>query len=446
MSKRILDLNTISSASNDDYLVVDGSSGTRKITPENIVGNSTVVQTLANNISNASDDIEEMSGTIGTLQSAVENIPIVDAVPTEGSTNAVQSGGVYDVVLKSAKTIINASNYSTNGVTDANTIKSNTIYGFASNITAEMVANLPIYGTAGILISTCVLTPTTSTPQGTVNFQLYCKTTAGSDPLTFIRSRAGGNWTDWMEVGEKTYPIEATGIVLNGSNTYGYTSLADLPTNKIYALANSITAEHLTDLPIYGYASELICYGYSTANESVACVQIFTTNQSAPAVYIRTKGSTAWGDWVEITKEYYGIEPTDVILTSANVSTYGYTSLADLPTNRIYALAGSITEEQLSDLPVYGYAAELICYGYRRDGTTIACVQIFTTNTGPMAFVRTKGSSAWSAWKAIVNQGDMAQVATQYYLNTCVQKPIVLDSTKRVILFGDRITTKTGSQ
>lgn len=78
MSKRILDLNTISSASDDDYLVVDGSSGTRKITPENIVGNSAVAQTLANNISNASDDIEEMRSTIGSLQSAVENIPIVD--------------------------------------------------------------------------------------------------------------------------------------------------------------------------------------------------------------------------------------------------------------------------------------------------------------------------------------------------------------------------------
>lgn len=361
------------------------------------------------------------------------------------SGQAADAKVVGDKTLKSTGTIINASNYSTNGVTDANTVKSNTIYGFASNVTSNMVAHLPIYGTAGILISTCVLTPTTSTPQGTVNFQLYCKTTAGSEPLTFVRSRAGGNWTDWIELGKKTYPIEATSIVLNGSNTYGYTSLADLPTNKVYALANSITAEHLPDLPVYGYASELICYGYSTANETVACVQIFTTNQSTPAVYIRTKGSSAWGEWIDLTQKYYSIEPTDIILTGTNVSTYGYTSLADLPTNKVYALAGSITEEQLSDLPVYGYASELICYGYKKDNTAIACVQIFSTNTGPTAYIRTKGSSAWSAWKAIVNQGDMAQIGTQYYLNTCVQKPIALDSTKRVILFGDSITTKTGS-
>ena len=373
-------------------------------------------------------------------------INIGDAFAVDNQTNGTKRFDATKVISTTGK-IINASNYATNGVTNANTVQSNSIYGFASNVTEEMVANLPLYGTAGMLISMCVLSPTASAPQGTVNFQLYCKTDAGSAPVAFIRSRAGGNWNAWSELGKKTHPIEATGITLTSQNvsSYGYTSLADLPTNAIYAIASSITQEHLSDLPIYGNPAELLCYGYSKENENVACVQIFTTNQTIPVVYIRTKGDSDWNGWIEITKVYYSIEPTDIILTSANVSTYGYTSLADLPTNKIYALAGSITEEHLSDLPVYGYAAELICYGYRKDNTAIACVQIFTTNTGPTAYIRTKGSSAWSAWKAIVNQGDMAQVATQYYINTCVQKPIAIDSTKRIILFGDSITTKTGS-
>lgn len=103
MSKRILDLTTISSVSNDDYLVVDGSSGTRKITLENIVGNSTVAQTLAEHISDASDDIEEMRSAIGSLQGAVENIPIVDATPTANSTNAIQSGAVKEIADRVAE-------------------------------------------------------------------------------------------------------------------------------------------------------------------------------------------------------------------------------------------------------------------------------------------------------------------------------------------------------
>ena len=98
MSKRILDLNTISSASNDDYLVVDGSSGTRKITPENIVSNSTVAQTLTNDISNVSDDIGEIQSTVASLQNAVENMPLVDATLSE-SGQAADAKVVGDEII-----------------------------------------------------------------------------------------------------------------------------------------------------------------------------------------------------------------------------------------------------------------------------------------------------------------------------------------------------------
>lgn len=106
MSKRIIDLNTISSASNDDYLVVDGSSGTRKITPENIVGNSAVAQSLLNQISDASDAIDEMQITIGTLQSEIENIPeVIEQDVTDWlndhpeATTTVQDGAITEAKL-----------------------------------------------------------------------------------------------------------------------------------------------------------------------------------------------------------------------------------------------------------------------------------------------------------------------------------------------------------
>ena len=111
MSKRILDLNTISSASNDDYLVVDGNSGTRKITPENIVGNSTVAQSLLNQISDASDDIDEMQVTIGTLQSEIENIPVIDTTLTQSgeAADALEAGKVRDDVILDETTLLQAS-------------------------------------------------------------------------------------------------------------------------------------------------------------------------------------------------------------------------------------------------------------------------------------------------------------------------------------------------
>ena len=88
MSKRILDLNTISSASNDDYLVVDGNSGTRKITPENIVGNSAVAQILEEHINDANAEIGNMQSDIGLLQSAVETIPAIDSTLTQSGQAA----------------------------------------------------------------------------------------------------------------------------------------------------------------------------------------------------------------------------------------------------------------------------------------------------------------------------------------------------------------------
>ena len=109
MSKRILDLNTISSASNDDYLVVDGNSGTRKITPENIVGNSTVAQSLLNQISDASDDIDEMQVTIGTLQSEIENIPVIDTTLTQ--SGEVAGAEAVSYLLEYTENIFNLDDF-----------------------------------------------------------------------------------------------------------------------------------------------------------------------------------------------------------------------------------------------------------------------------------------------------------------------------------------------
>lgn len=74
MSKRILDLNTISSASNDDYLVVDGNSGTRKITPENIVGNSDAVHALEEHVGDVADDVDGLQINMGKAQGDIEEL------------------------------------------------------------------------------------------------------------------------------------------------------------------------------------------------------------------------------------------------------------------------------------------------------------------------------------------------------------------------------------
>lgn len=74
MSKRFLDLPTVSSVSSDDYLAIDGSSGTRKITPENIVGNSAVAQRLEGHIADANNVIDGLQTNMGEAQSDIEEL------------------------------------------------------------------------------------------------------------------------------------------------------------------------------------------------------------------------------------------------------------------------------------------------------------------------------------------------------------------------------------
>lgn len=67
-TKRILDEQTASVAASDDYLYIDGqTNGSRKITPENVVANSTVAQNLATHIAEATE-------TVGELQDAIDGL------------------------------------------------------------------------------------------------------------------------------------------------------------------------------------------------------------------------------------------------------------------------------------------------------------------------------------------------------------------------------------
>ena len=73
--KRILDETTASVAASDDYLYIDGATnGSRKITPENIVLNSTTAQLLAQHIEDAADDLESVQGDISDLQGDVADV------------------------------------------------------------------------------------------------------------------------------------------------------------------------------------------------------------------------------------------------------------------------------------------------------------------------------------------------------------------------------------
>ena len=241
---------------------------------------------------------------------------------------------VYDTMLHSANTTINADNYATLGITDLDDIKGNTVYGIATSLTADMVANLPIYGQGGMLLTFAAHAPAGNV--GIITAQIYF-TTNGLHK--YFRVRSNAEYSEWYT------DNPATNMTLSSSNYSGVlTDLDNAKPEKIYAFNATITEDHIANMPIYGKTAIMF----------------------SDAAYQGTPGTPSGA----------------------------------------------------------------------------ANVQFFVTIDTLGFYFRTKGST-WSSWKSLINNDNYN--LDSYFINTCVQKPIVLDSTKRVILFGDSITTGTGS-
>lgn len=119
MSRRILDETTKSTFASDDYVYMDGQTdGSSKITPDNLVRNTTVAQQLAQHIADAADDLESVQGDIETIQDDItdlrSDIGDLEDLETTDTSNlvaaineAAQSGGAVDISVSGTSLVIN---------------------------------------------------------------------------------------------------------------------------------------------------------------------------------------------------------------------------------------------------------------------------------------------------------------------------------------------------
>lgn len=94
MARRILDETTKSTFASDDYLYMDGQTdGASKITPDNLVRNTTVAQQLAQHIEDAEDAVEQITTDIEGIQSDISdvngNIGDLEDLETEDKSSLV---------------------------------------------------------------------------------------------------------------------------------------------------------------------------------------------------------------------------------------------------------------------------------------------------------------------------------------------------------------------
>lgn len=256
--------------------------------------------------------------------------PLMDATPTQGSTNAVSSGGVWSNTLNVYQERINADNYQTYGITDIISMSTNKYAVFytypdnAKRITSEMVANLPSYSHAYV----CVLKISPSTSINAFSSYIAWGFTSanGLEAVYVANGKNNTSNTPWVKIWDASVNADSIAQKLDITNTsnvvlsfperinktnfatYGISSAITIPANRYITfstnpgLSTAITESDISGLPSYShnfltilklapasnpYAS-YIAWGFSTAN---GIETVYTANGL---------GSTSNTPWVRL--------------------------------------------------------------------------------------------------------------------------------------------------
>lgn len=141
-NKRILDETTASVAASDDYLYIDGqTNGSRKITPENIVANSTVATQLAEHIAEANEAVSDMQEEIDNTQASVGDLALLDTTDKSSIVGAInevaQSGGGGSIDTLTDVELTNLSNGQALTYDSAEQVWKNVTLGGGGSITID---------------------------------------------------------------------------------------------------------------------------------------------------------------------------------------------------------------------------------------------------------------------------------------------------------------------
>lgn len=332
-------------------------------------------------------------------------------------TNFGGTWGAWATPLSGSYLVITSGNYATYGVKDANELQNNRVYAFASSVTASMVANLPRYGSLCYVMTYSYNSGPLASVAGAV--QVYNDVNG----YAMFRVKANSVWGGW-----KGYGVAPSGTVLTSSN-YAGLGLTDANTfanNSIYAIASSITQDMIANLPHYSMAAYIMTYSCYSDDLSTAAGAVQVYNTTYGMSYYRTKYAGVWSEWYS-----HGMTSSCVLVSGDNTNKYPDANTFD--SQRVYAISGSATS---ANLPMYGYPGVLADFSYNQYSDENGRLQIFMGGLGETC-MRTSYAGTWFDWTIFGDSGN------GYYINTCVDKPITLDSTKRVFLFADSIGTSS---
>lgn len=235
--------------------------------------------------------------------------------------------------------------------------------------------------------------------------------------------------------------FSATGLVYNmemnaftgggfiTSTNLVFTNADNAPYNRSYLINSNITPDMISNLPLYGARGVLATYsGDNNSGDGVNYFlyeyQTFSTNEH---FFYRGKTNT-WGEWKDLWRD---LGVGGFISNNTNLP---FTD-ADSPIlNRIFLINQTITEQDISNLPVYGERGTFVTMSGFEE--LINFLQIYATPNH--FYVRYFGNEASQSLEWV----DIANKYPFYKFTTIVQKPYTF-SNAPVLWFGDSIVLGT---
>ena len=269
----------------------------------------------------------------------------------------------------------------------------------------------------------------------------------------FVRKNSNSGWSAWnamtdteltasgiaadaKAVGDAIAALSGKAVqpafIIQHNNLHGCTNANTLTPNRVYAILGDVTSSDLSNLPsaAYGATSYLMYYTSTTTNSNG--VQLL---HNAENTWFRTVDGNGSGSWVLLTG---AMRPANAIVSSSNYTTY-FSDNKFLP-NKTYAINSSVTAEMIPGLPAYGETAYMMYHTCTP--TRVQGVQLY--HTADHTWFRVVNSNGNGAWMKLANlTPDMT--IKDYFVSTCVFKPITLTSGKGLFIFGDSITTDAHS-
>jgi lysophospholipase L1-like esterase len=299
----------------------------------------------------------------------------------------------------------NASVYS-----DVRDLPTNSVYAISDNVASVDVLNLPTYGHAGVLYKTNM-----DNGGDSINGEILLYVSTGR---MYYQLHFGTSYQDWVKL-DNTFPY-----VITSNNTQGYSSYDEFESGSyVIADSESVLLNPPTESGTLGF---LISHDIGVGGMQMFYQGNFNTTINC-RMYIRYKWNSTWSTWYPLASNGYNIYSADA-LTNNNLPT----DLNNYKSKITLAISSAITSDILANLPVYGVSGLLTVENFSEislNGVT----QTYITSDNTI-WVRLFYGNSWHDWVG------MTETGSNYFINTCVDKPFNLDANSKILAFGDSIT------